>query len=86
MVAVENVDRTPSARLIADLGQSGMPFVPFALQVAQDYRDYFLDLAPEHNGHRSLLVSEQTESLQRQRAIEDADDVSFDEFVANYLG
>lgn len=85
MLAVENVDRTPSARLIAEVGQSGMPFVPFALQVAQDYRDYFLDLAPEHNGHRSLLGSEQTESLQRQRAIEDADDVSFDAFVADYL-
>lgn len=86
MSAVENVDRTPSARLIAELGQTGLPFVPFALQVAQDYRDYFLDLAPEHNGHRSLLISEHTESLQRQRALEDAGDVSFDAFVANYLG
>jgi gamma-glutamylcysteine synthetase len=86
MSAVENVDRTPSARLIAELGQTGLPFVPFALQVAQDYRDYFLDLAPEHNGHRSLLISEHTESLQRQRALEDAGDVPFDAFVANYLG
>ena len=86
MAAVDNVDRTPSARLIAELGQTGLPFVPFALQIAQDYRDYFLDLAPEHNGHRSLLMSEQEESLQRQRATEDSDDIPFDAFVAKYLG
>jgi glutamate--cysteine ligase len=86
MAAVNNVDRTPSARLIAELGQTGLPFIPFALQIAQNYRDYFLDLAPEHNGHRALLISEQEESLQRQRATEDSDDISFDAFVANYLG
>ena len=85
MAAVENVDRTPSARLIAELAQTGLPFIPFALQVAQNYRDYFLDLAPEHNGHRALLISEQEESLQRQRVTEDSDDISFDTFVANYL-
>ena len=85
MAAVENVNRTPSARLIAELAQTGLPFIPFALQVAQNYRDYFLDLAPEHNGHRALLISEQEESLQRQRVTEDSDDISFDTFVANYL-
>ena len=85
IAAVKNVERTPSARLIAELAQTGLPFIPFALQVAQNYRDYFLDLAPEHNGHRALLTSEQEESVQRQRVKEESDDISFDAFVANYL-
>ncbi|MGI9309563.1 MAG: glutamate--cysteine ligase [Gammaproteobacteria bacterium] len=76
---------TPSALLLADLSDSGLPFAKYALQVAETYRDYFGSLATEHNSHFAQFSEEATESIERQRAIESADNISLEQYMKKYF-
>ncbi|MGA7980258.1 MAG: glutamate--cysteine ligase [Chromatiaceae bacterium] len=81
---VRDPERTPSARMLAEMRSNGEGFYHFSRRVSEQHRDYFRGLAlkPEREAefHRLAL-----ESQQRQREIEAADDVSFDEFLARYF-
>lgn len=82
--AVEEPELTPSARLLADLRDTDAPFAEYGLNVANDYRDYFLGLGQEFNQHHSIFEKESTESLKRQQQIESQDDVDLDAFLERY--
>ncbi len=81
---VENPDATPSARMLDELRTANCSFFDFALSVAEGHRDYFSSITPLKAETRDRFEREAKESLARQRAIEDADEISFDEYLENY--
>jgi glutamate--cysteine ligase len=82
---LDDPDATPSARLLADLRASGLSLADYGVDLAVRTRDYFRTLPWELNRHRDELVAESADSLRRQQAIEDADRVSFAEYLAAYF-
>jgi len=84
VAAIRDPELTPSARLLAELRETGAPFADYGLNMANTYRDYFNGIAAEFNGHHDLLVKEAAESLQRQQQIESADDMSLDDYIARF--
>lgn len=76
---------TPSARILKDMRTSGESFFEFATRLSRGHREYFLQL-PELKGERAAQFEREViESLDRQRAIEQADNISFEEFLARYF-
>jgi len=75
---------TPSARLLADLRDTQASFAEYGLAKANIYREYFRGLPDEFNSHRALLEREAAESVQRQKELEAADELSLDEFLARH--
>ena len=84
--AIAEPEATPSARLLAELQETGVPFAEYGLNMANTYREYFMGIADEFNGHRDLLAKEAVKSLLHQRQIEAADELSLDEYLARYYG
>ena len=82
---VEDAERTPSARVLAELREADCGFFELALDVARRHRDYFGRLAPLSEARRQELEREAADSLQRQVDIEAADELSLDEYLQNYF-
>ena len=82
---IDDVARTPSARLLAEMGQTGETFFQLAQRMSKMHKDYFLDLYPP-NGHRLAEFAQAArESHEEQRRIEAADKIDFDAYLAHYL-
>ena len=80
---VQDPELTPSARVIATLNQ-GQSFFEFTMQNAEQHAEFFAN----RNGNPAQQAELQTEannSLARQLAIEEADSLSFPDFVRDYL-
>jgi glutamate--cysteine ligase len=84
LAAITDPELTPSARLLAELKETGAPFAEYGLNIANSYSDYFTGIAEEFNGHKDLLAKEAVESLQRQQKIEAQDELQLDEYLARY--
>ena len=82
---VAEPDSTPSARLLQELRDSRSSFFEFALDVARRHRRYYSSIAPMPPERARQLETEAVESLQRQRDIEAADDLRFEEYLARYF-
>jgi glutamate--cysteine ligase len=82
---VEDVRLTPSARMMKDLTESGEPFFDLALRMSATHKGYFLDLYPPNEARLKEFAAEAEDSLARQRAVEAADQGTFDEFLARYF-
>ncbi|MFZ0551638.1 MAG: glutamate--cysteine ligase [Steroidobacteraceae bacterium] len=82
---VEDVRLTPSARMMKELSDTGEPFFDLALRMSATHKGYFLDLHPPNEARLQELAAEAQESLTRQRAIEAADQGTFDDFLARYF-
>jgi glutamate--cysteine ligase len=76
--------RTPSARMLTDLRQSGLPLNDFALMLSHRYREHFRSLPAAANEHYALLETEAQASLDRQCWIEEHDTLTFEEYLAAY--
>jgi glutamate--cysteine ligase len=81
---IEDVARTPSARLMAELA-AGESFFDLALRMSATHKAYFLDLYPPNEERLREFSQEAEESLAAQRAIEAADRGTFDEYLARYF-
>ncbi len=81
---VDNPDATPSARMLDELRSANCSFFDFALSVAEGHRDYFSSITPLKSETRDRFEREAKESLARQSAIEEADEISFEEYLENY--
>ncbi len=81
---VRDPELTPSARMLAEMRERGEGFAVLARRLSEQHRDYFqsLSLAPERAAWLSGLAQG---SLERQRQIEAADDIDFDEFLRRYF-
>ena len=84
MELVREPDRTPSARILQGLREEDVGFFRFALQCAQRNKDYFAALVPLSEERLGAFEREATESIDRQKQIEAADEMSFDEYLAKY--
>jgi glutamate--cysteine ligase len=80
-----DVQLTPSARLLAELHSTGESFVELALRMSTMHKAYFRDLHTPNPQRLAELSAEAEESLRRQRAIEAADRMSFEAYLANYF-
>jgi len=82
---VEDVERTPSARLLTEMRQSGESFFQLANRMSRMHKDYFLDLYPPNERRLAEFAAAAQESHDKQRRIEAADKTDFDTYLAHYL-
>jgi glutamate--cysteine ligase len=82
---IEDVERTPSARLLAEMRQTGESFFDLALRMSKMHKDYFLDLHPPNERRLAEFASAARESHEEQSRIEAADKMDFDTYLARYL-
>ncbi len=76
--------RTPSARMLSEMRERGEGFAQFAGRLTDEHRQTFL-AAPPAREREAWLRDLAATSLDRQRAIEAADDIDFDEFLRRYF-
>jgi glutamate--cysteine ligase len=84
LAAIDDSSLTPSARLLADLDDTGLEFADYGMQTAVRYRDYFADLSEDLNQHAAVFADEATDSIARQQEIEQTDSISLDEYISRY--
>src|SRR6201992_32318 len=85
MAKVDDVERTPSARLLTEMRQTGESFFQPALRMSKLPKSYFLGLYPPNESRLSEFAAEARDSLEAQRSIEGADSTDFDTYLAHYL-
>lgn len=82
--AVADPGRTPSARMLREMRERGESFHAFARRMSLAHRRHFQDLAPAPALARQLAELTET-SLASQRAMEESDRLSFDDYLARYF-
>ncbi len=82
---IDDVERTPSARLLAEMRQTGESFFQLALRMSKLHKDYFLGLYPPNESRLREFATEARDSLEAQRGIEASDKTDFDTYLAHYL-
>jgi glutamate--cysteine ligase len=76
--------QTPSARVLAAMGEKELSFFEFATDLSRRYRDYFRNLPAIEPARLALLEQEVADSLRRNREMEARDEIPFEEFLARY--
>ena len=79
-----NPDATPSARILDDLRQNKTAFYHFAMASAEGHKEYFAEIEPLDGDRLQVYEDEARESIKRQQDIEKSDEISFEEYLANY--
>ncbi len=82
---VEDVERTPSARLLAEMRQTGETFFELAQRMSKLHKDYFLGLYPPNERRLAEFASAAQDSHEAQARIEATDTLDFDAYLAKYL-
>ena len=82
---LDDVTRTPSARLIAELRSTGESFFDLALRTSAAHKAYFLDLHPPDDARSAVFAEEARGSLERADALARAPRGDFDAYLASYL-
>jgi len=82
---VRDVRLTPSARLLAELQATGEGFFEVALRMSAMHKAYFLDLYTPNPERQNELAAEAEESLVKQQALERAEQLTFEEYLARYF-
>ena len=81
---ISDPDLTPSARMLAEMDQNSEEFYHFAMRMSRQHQQWFAgrSLDQDKRGHFETLARE---SIERQHAIEAADDIPFEVFLQNYF-
>jgi glutamate--cysteine ligase len=82
---LDDVERTPSARLLNEMRQSGETFLELALRMSKVHKDYFLGLYPPNERQLAEFAAAADESHAMQERIEATDKTDFDTYLAEYL-
>jgi len=82
--AVRDPERTLSARIIADMCAHQEGFIQYTQRISGQHQAYFLQL-PKDTAQIQAFERTAASSLEKQRAIEAADHISFDEFLREYF-
>jgi glutamate--cysteine ligase len=85
MDVVNDAETTPSAQLLAELRKEGCSFFDYARSLASNHRDYFGEITPLSDERVTEFEQETALSIERQRAIEEGDQISLDEYLENYF-
>ncbi len=75
---IDEVERTPSARLLAEMRGSGETFFQLAQRMSRMHKDYFLDLYPPNESRLAEFAQAAEQSIEEQARIEASDKVDFD--------
>ncbi len=81
---LQNPELTPSARVLAAIGEQGDSFFRFALAQSEQHREHFLS-RPLDAAQQQAFAATASQSLADQAALEEADSIDFDTYVAQYL-
>jgi glutamate--cysteine ligase len=81
--AVADPGKTLSARVLAGMREHDEGYFHYAQRMSKQHQRYFLDLTPDAAQFESFKASV-TESLAEQRALEEANGGSFDDFLQDY--
>jgi glutamate--cysteine ligase len=84
-VKIDDVERTPSARLLTEMRQTGESFFQLAQRMSKLHKDYFLDLYPPNERRLAEFAAAADESHEAQAHVEAADKIDFDTYLAHYL-
>ena len=84
MEAIADPDRTPSARILADMREHGEGYFDFASRLSQQHRNHFLALPRDPERFYAIETSV-IKSVRDQEKLEAADTLSFDEFLQDYF-
>lgn len=82
---LDDVARTPSARLIAELRETGESFFDLALRTSATHKGYFLDLHAPNEARLQEFADAAAESLEVAEAMARAPQKDFDAFLADYF-
>jgi glutamate--cysteine ligase len=84
LARLDDPDRTPSARILANMRKARVPFFRFAMNQSILHKGYFV--ANPLNAEKIRQFESLAErSINEQHEIESADTQSLDEFLAMYL-
>ena len=83
---LDDVARTPSARVLAELRSTGESFFDLALRMSGLHKAYFLDLHVPNDARLDEFAAEAEESLEAQDRREAAEREPFEVYLAKYLG
>ena len=81
---IDDPAQTPSARLLRDVQEEYNSFFEYAISMARSHRDYFASITPMSEQRHEEFQQEAQASVERQREIEAADSISFEEYLAHY--
>jgi len=82
--AIRDAERTPSARILAEMREAKESFFEFAMRRSEQYLAYFKEQSlPDTELRHFTEVSHQ--SIAQQKAIEAADEIPFDEYLKRYF-
>lgn len=82
---VDNAELTPSARVLREMREQDLPFFRLAMGYSEQWARHFHERTlPADTARR--FENETLQSLAKQRAIEAADDVGFEEYLARFFG
>jgi glutamate--cysteine ligase len=81
---VEDPEATPSARVLQELRQPEKNFFQFAMDSASGHKDYFSSLVELEQDRLGIYEAEARQSIENQKQIEAADDMNFEDYLANY--
>lgn len=79
---IDSPENTPSARILNDMREQSIPFFRFAMDQAISHRESFI-AAPLSAEEITNFNSMSAQSVKDQLALERADKLSFDEYLAN---
>ncbi len=82
--AILDPDRTPSARILAEMKKNGENFFNFALRTSKEYKQYFKNNYQPADQFNAL-VAETELSIKKQYTLEESDNINFDQFLRNYF-
>lgn len=84
MESLRDPDRTPSARMLAEMRANGESFFQFAMRMSRSHYEYFK--SRELTAQRRRFFEEEAErSLERQAHLERTTDSSFDDYLTQYF-
>jgi glutamate--cysteine ligase len=82
---LDDVERTPSARLLTEMRQTGETFFELAQRMSRLHKEYFLGLYPPNERRLAEFAAAARDSHEAQARIEAGDKVDFDTYLAGYL-
>ena len=82
---LDDVDRTPSARLLSEMRQSGETFFELAQRMSKLHKEYFLGLYPPNERRLAQFSAAAQESHRAQERVEATDKADLDTYLADYL-
>jgi glutamate--cysteine ligase len=82
---LDDVDRTPSARLLTEMRSTGETFFELSQRMSKLHKDYFLGLYPPNESRLAEFATAASESHEAQERIEATDKIDFDTYLAEYL-